>query len=88
MILSFWDDIKLAEQKVRYAYKMYWQIKTSLLEKTLIDEVDDANDSTVDETLFLSYIYDQTESNKPINDDPPVNINKPSAWGKHLNNKP
>ncbi|XP_001944049.2 ATP-dependent DNA helicase Q4 [Acyrthosiphon pisum] len=82
------DDIKLAEQKVRYAYKMYWKIKTSLLEKTLIGEVDDANDSTIDETLFLSYINDQTESNKPINDDPPVDINKPSVWGKHLNNKP
>jgi len=66
---------------------MYWKIKTSLLEKTLIGEVDDANDSTVDETLFLSYINDQTESNKPINDDPPVDINKPSVWGKHLNNK-
>jgi len=67
---------------------MYWKIKTSLLEKTLTGEVDDANDSTVDETLFLSYINDQTESNKPINDDPPVNTNKPSVWGKHLNNKP
>jgi len=67
---------------------MYWQIKTSLLEKTLTGEVDDANDSTIDETLFLSYINDQTESNKPINDDPSVDTNKPSVWGKHLNNKP
>lgn len=82
------EDIKLAEQKVRHAYKMYWKIKTSLLEKTLIGGLDDADDSTIDETLFLSNINDQTQANNPINDDPSVDINKPSVWGKHLNNKP
>lgn len=67
---------------------MYWKMKTSLLEKTLIGGLDDADDSTIDETLFLSNINDQTQANKPINDDPSVDINKPSVWGKHLSNKP
>jgi len=67
---------------------MYWQIKTTLLEKTLIGGLDDADDSTIDETLFLINCNDQTQANKSTNDDPPVDINKPSVWGKHLNNKP
>lgn len=67
---------------------MYWKIKTSLLEKTLIGGLDDADDSTIDETLFLNNINDQAQATKPINGDPPVDINKASVWGKHLNNKP
>lgn len=81
---------------------MYWKIKTSLLEKTLIGGLDEADDSTIDETLFLNVINDQVQGNKPNNDNlsveinkssingsnSSIDINKPSAWGKHLNNKP
>lgn len=69
---------------------MYWKIKTSLLEKTLIDSLDGTDDSTIDEQLFLNNIDDQTQENKPINtnnDSLSTDINKPSVWGKHLNNK-
>lgn len=78
----------MAEQKVRYAYKMYWEIKTSLLEKTLISGLDNTDDSTIDEQLFFNTTDDQMQENKLSNDNPPINnINKPSVWGEHLNNK-
>ncbi|VVC29857.1 Helicase, C-terminal,Zinc finger, CCHC-type,DEAD/DEAH box helicase domain,P-loop containing [Cinara cedri] len=84
------EDIKKAEPKVRHAYKMYWKIKTSLLEKTLIDSLDGTDDSTINEKLFLNNIDDQVQENKPTenkNDNLSADINKPSVWGKHLNNK-
>lgn len=57
---------------------MYWKIKTSLLEKTLIDGLDNTDDSTIDEKLFLSDINNQTQENKPSNENS-------SVWGEHLN---
>lgn len=78
----------MAEQKVRHAYKMYWKIKTSLLEKTLVGGLDDTDDSTIDEKSFLATINDETQENYPSNNDPAIDTNKPSVWGKHLHNKP
>lgn len=63
-------------------------MKTSILEKTLIDSLGDADDSTFDEQLFLNNIKDHTQENKPSNDNQSVNINKPTVWGDHLTNKP
>lgn len=74
---------------MKYAYKMYWKLKTSLLEKTLIDSLN-STDSTIDEQLFLNNIDDQAQENKSsnaINDCPFVDINKSTVWGEHLNNK-
>lgn len=67
---------------------MYWKIKTNLLEKTLIDGLDNVDDSTFDEQLFLNNVDDQAQENKPNNDNPSIDVNKPSVWGDHLNNKP
>lgn len=47
--------------------------------------MDDTDDSTIDEQLFLNNINDQIQENKPTDDYPNININKPSVWGKHLN---
>lgn len=63
-------------------------MKTSLLEKTLVTDLDDTDDSMINENLFLSNTDDRALENKPNNDYPPVDINKPSVWGEHLNNKP
>lgn len=70
---------------MRHAYKMYWKIKTSLLEKTLIDGLDNTDDSTIDEQLFLSDINNPTQENKPNCDNSCVDTNKSSVWGEHLN---
>lgn len=67
---------------------MYWKIKTSLLEKTLVSGLDDTEDSTVDEQLFLNNINDQMQENIPTEDFTSVKINKTSVWGEHLNKKP
>lgn len=72
---------------MRHAYKMYWKIKTSLLEKTLVSGLDDIDDSSFDEKSFLSTINDEIQENYPTNNDPSIDINKPSVWGKHLHNK-
>lgn len=67
---------------------MYWKIKASLLEKTLTGGLDDADDSTIDENLFLNNINSDVQENKPNNDNSSVDTNKPSVWGEHLNIKP
>jgi len=67
---------------------MYWKIKTSLLEKSLISGVDDADNSTIDEKLFLNYMNDEVQENKPSNDNQSVDKDEKSlVWGKHLKNK-
>lgn len=78
----------MAEQKVQHAYKMYWKIKTSLLEKSLIGSLDNADDSTIDENLFLSNINNEIQENKPSNDNLSVNKDKSLVWGEHLSIKP
>lgn len=88
LLFIFQEDIRLAEQKVRHAYKMYWKIKTSLLEKTLVGGLDNTDDSTIDEHLFDTTANEQMQENKLSNDIPSININNPSVWGEHLNNKP
>jgi len=62
-------------------------MKTSLLEKTLIGDLDDTDSSKIDEQLFLNNTNDQAQENKSSNDNFPNDINKPSVWGKHLKNK-
>lgn len=69
---------------MRHAYKLYWKIKTSLLEKTLIDSLDNTDDSTIDEQLFLNGINHQTQENKPNYDNSSVDLNKSTVWGEHL----
>ncbi|XP_050540615.1 ATP-dependent DNA helicase Q4 isoform X2 [Daktulosphaira vitifoliae] len=82
------DDIKLADKKVRYAYKMYWNMKTSLLEKSLLGELDDIGDSTIDETLFLNNTSEVHKAKDENVQEQSLNINKSSVWGKHLSIKP
>lgn len=67
---------------------MYWKIKTSLLENTLIGGLDDTEDSTIDEKIFLNNVNDQTQENESNNKNSADNVNKSSVWGEHLRNKP
>lgn len=67
---------------------MYWKMKTSLLEKTLTCDLEDTNDSTIDEQLFLNNINHQAQENKQSNENVSVEVKKSSVWGEHLNNKP
>lgn len=67
---------------------MYWKMKTSLLEKTLTGGLEDTDDSTIDEQLFLNNINDQAQENKQSNENVSFELNKSTVWGKHLNNKP
>lgn len=63
-------------------------MKTSLLEKTLTGGLEDTDDSTIDEQLFLNNIKDQTQENKQSNENLFIEVSKSSVWGEHLNNKP
>jgi len=62
-------------------------MKTSLLEKTLIGGLDDADDSSI-EQLFLTTTNDRAQENEPSNGNSPIDLNKSSVWGEHLKNKP
>lgn len=73
---------------MRNAYKNYWKIKTSLLESTLVSNLDDTDDSTIDEQLFLNNINDQIQEIKSTDDHPKTHINNLSVWGEHLNKVP
>jgi ATP-dependent DNA helicase Q4 len=63
-------------------------MKTTLLEKTLTGGLEDTDDSTIDEQLFLSNIKDQAQENIQSNENLSVEVNNSSVWGEHLNNKP
>ncbi|XP_050422623.1 ATP-dependent DNA helicase Q4 [Adelges cooleyi] len=81
------EDIKLADEKVKYAYKMYWKIKTSLLEKSLLGGLDDVDDATIDESMFLNNTNEPSTGNELSVAESSTEVNKSSVWGEHLSIK-